>query len=508
MNQWLLVPVAVPAMMAALLVLAMRTSLMTQRMMSVAATGAQLAAAIGLFVLASDGESRAYFLGHWPAPFGIVLVLDRLSATMLLLTSVVAFGVVLAAIREWDMRGRHFHALFQFQLLGVNGAFLTGDVFNLFVFFEVLLIASYGLMLHGGGPRRLKAGFHYVAINLVGSTVFLFAVGTIYAVTGTLNMADLAVKVPQVAAGNEALLSAGALLLFTVFAIKSAMVPLHWWLPPTYGSTSPAAAALFALMTKVGAYSIIRVYTLIFGADAGALANIALPWILPLAIVTLVLGTIGVLASRSLPDLICYALVASMGTLLIAVGLASADGLAAALYYAVQSTVATSALFLLAGLLTRGDKGGASFNASAQPLQHGTLVVGLYFLLAIASVGMPPLAGFFGKLLILDAGRTSDHIAVVWSSILITSLLLILGFARAGIQMFWNKPRVADATIRPVPVALTGVIAGMVVVLAALSVFAGPVMDNMTAMAEQLLAPQGYIRAVLPPAATAGLAGG
>ncbi len=502
MNQWLIVPVAIPAMIAAVLVLAMRTSMTTQRAISVAATAAQLAAAIGLFVLASDGESRAYFLGHWPAPFGIVLVLDRLSATMLLLTSVVASGVVLAAIREWDTRGRHFHALFQFQLLGINGAFLTGDVFNLFVFFEVLLIASYGLMLHGGGPRRLKAGFHYVAINLIGSTVFLFAVGTIYAVTGTLNMADLAVKVPQVAAGNEALLSAGALLLFTVFAIKSAMVPLHWWLAPTYGSTSPAAAALFALMTKVGAYSIIRVYTLIFGADAGALAGIAQPWILTLAVVTLIMGTIGVLAARSLPDLICYSLIASMGTLLIAVGLASAEGLAAALYYAVQSTVTSSALFLLAGLIARGGEG------RAPPLPHGTLVIGLYFLLAIASVGMPPLAGFLGKLLILDAARTSAHIAVAWSAILITSLLLILGFARFGIQTFWNRPRSDGAAVQPLPFALTAVIAGMVAALAALSVFAGPMMDNMTAMAEQLIATQGYIRAVLPPAATAGLVGG
>ncbi|MFN3938920.1 MAG: proton-conducting transporter membrane subunit, partial [Gemmobacter sp.] len=171
---------------------------------------------------------------------------------------------------------------------------------------------------------RLKAGFHYVAINLIGSTVFLFAVGTIYAVTGTLNMADLAIKVRDVAAGNEALLSVGALLLFTVFAIKSAMVPLHWWLPPTYGSTSPPAAALFAIMTKVGAYSIIRVYTLIFGADAGPLAGIALPWIMPTAIVTLVIGTFGVLASRALSELVAYSVIASMGTLLIAVGLGSA----------------------------------------------------------------------------------------------------------------------------------------------------------------------------------------
>src|SRR5690606_26875083 len=206
--------------------------------------------------------------------------------------------------------------------------------------------------------RRLRAGFHYIAVNLIGSTVFLFAAGTIYATTGTLNMADLAMKVPQVAAADQALLATGALLLFAVFAIKSAMVPLHWWLPPTYGSTSPPSAALFALMTKVGAYSIIRVYTLVFGAEAGALAGIAAAWILPAGVLTLVLGAIGVLASRSLLDMICYAVVASMGTVLIAIGLQGEAGLAAALYYIVHSTLSSAALFLLAGLLLKEQGGG------------------------------------------------------------------------------------------------------------------------------------------------------
>ena len=503
-NPWLIIPVAVPAMTAAMLVLALRHSLAGQRIVSVAATALQLAAAIGLYVVASGSEPRTYLLGNWPAPFGIVLVLDRLAAIMLLLTGLLAFGVALAAIGEWDRRGRHFHALFQFQLLGINGAFLTGDVFNLFVFYEVLLIASYGLMLHGGGAHRMKAGFHYIAINLVGSTVFLFAVGAIYSVTGTLNMADLAVKVPQVAAANQALLTAGALLLLTVFAIKSAMVPLHWWLPPAYGSTSPPAAALFAIMTKVGAYSIIRVYTLIFGTGAGPLANIATPWILPAGILTLVVGTIGVLASRRMLDMVCYSLIASMGTLLIAIGLASGAALAAALYYAVQSTIASAALFLLAGLLVP-EKG--SHAAFAWFPQYANVFAGFFFLLAIAMVGMPPLAGFIGKLLILDAARAAFTTATVWPAILITSLLLILGFARTGIRVFWNPSATEAPAPRVVPTAPIFVVAGMIATVAALSVFAGPVMADMTATAEQLLSPQGYIGAVLRSQTAAHLAG-
>lgn len=505
-TAWLIAPVAVPAMTAAILVLALRHSLNGQRIVSIAATAFQLAVAIGLYGLAGDGEPRAYLLGNWPAPFGIVLVLDRLAATMLLLAGVLAFGVVLAALGKWDRRGRHFHALFQFQLLGINGAFLTGDLFNLFVFFEVLLIASYGLMLHGGGAARLKAGFHYVAINLIGSTVFLFAVGLIYATTGTLNMADLALKMPQVATSDQALLAAGALLLLTVFAIKSAMVPLHWWLPPTYGSTSPPAAALFAIMTKVGAYSIIRVYTLIFGADAGALAGIAAPWILPAGVLTLVLGTVGVLANRSMVDLVCYSLIASMGTLLIAIGLASADGLAAALYYAVQSTIVSAALFLLAGVLKQDAEGRAPLLA---PLpQPAFLLAVFYFLLAIAMVGMPPLAGFIGKLLILEAGREAAQTAVVWTAILVTSLLLIVGFARTGIRIFWTATPPAKGELPPTaPVVPTLVVGGMIAAVAGLSLFAGPVMDDMTAVAEQLLSPQRYTATVLESHAPPGSVG-
>jgi multicomponent K+:H+ antiporter subunit D len=492
-SPWIILPIAIPALAAAMLVFALRHNLAGQRVVSVGAAALQLVVAIGLYALAGDGEPRAYLLGNWPAPFGIVLVLDRLAATMLLLAALLAFGVVIAAIGEWDRHGRHFHALFNFQMLGINGAFLTGDLFNLFVFFEVLLIASYGLMLHGGTAPRLKAGFHYIAVNLVGSTVFLFAVGTIYAVTGTLNMADLAVKVPQVAAADQALLAAGALLLLAVFAIKSAAVPLHWWLPPTYGSTSPPAAALFAIMTKVGAYSIIRIYTLIFGADAGALAGIAAPWILPAGILTLVLGTIGVLAGRSLVDLVCYAVVASMGTLLIAIGLATATGLAAALYYLLQSTLASAALFLLAGLIADG-------RTPMRTRAPTTLLSGAYFLLAIAMVGMPPLAGFVGKLLILDAGSAAARTPEVWTAILVTSLLLIVGFARTGIRIFWDEAEPTGPIARAVPAPPAAVVAALIAAVAALSLFAGPVVDDMTDTAEQLLAPQDYITAVLRPA--------
>jgi multicomponent K+:H+ antiporter subunit D len=267
MNHWIIVPVVLPALTAAVLVLMLRSDIRLQRLLSVTSAVLLLLVAIGLWSQSAHGP-QAYLIGSWPAPFGIVLVLDRLSALMLLLASVIACAALLYAIVGWDRRGRYFHALFQFQLLGINGALLTGDVFNLFVFFEVMLIASYGLVLHGGGPWRLKAGFQYVAINLIASTLFLFAVGLMYGVTGTLNMADLAVRVARLPDGDTALLTAAALLLFAVFAVKCALVPLHWWLPATYSAGPAPAVALFAVLTKVGSYAIIRVHTLVFGAEA------------------------------------------------------------------------------------------------------------------------------------------------------------------------------------------------------------------------------------------------
>jgi multicomponent K+:H+ antiporter subunit D len=504
MNDWIVAPVLLPALVAPFLILMLRQDLRLQRWVSLAATGLLLLVAAGLYALATDGVTRPYFLGAWPAPFGIVLVLDRLSATMLLLTAVLAAAVALYAVNGWDAAGRHFHPLFQFQLMGINGAFLTGDVFNLFVFFEVMLIASYGLLLHGGGPRRLGAGFNYVAINLVGSTLFLFAVGLIYAVTGTLNMADLAQKVPQVGTGDVALLRTGALLLLTVFAIKSALVPLHWWLPGAYAAAPAPAAALFLIMTKVGAYCIIRTSTLIFGAEGGPVAQIAAPFILPAALATLVIGAAGVLASRALADLVGFAVVWSMGSLLVAIGLFDTRGVTAALYYTLHSTLVGAALFLLADLVA-ARRGHWRDRLEASPVMAQAALLGsVFFLAAIAMAGLPPLSGFIGKVLILDASRTSPGAAWIWGILLGTSLVVIVGFGRAGSLLFWKaEADEGPAIVSPVrpgslPVAA---VALLIFGTALLAAFAGPVTRQLEAAARQAFDAQEYVGAVLGPAA-------
>jgi len=271
---WLVAPVLIPlAAGAGLLVLEKRAP-RVQFAVALAATLATLAVAVKLFAHAATGAVDAYLLGNWPAPYGIVLVQDRLSGLMVVLTSILALPGLLYGEARFAQRAPHFRAFFQFEIAGLNGAFLTGDLFNLFVCFELLLIASYALLLHAAGARALATGFRYVVVNLVGSSLFLVAVSLLYGVTGTLNLADLAMKVSSVPPESLGLLRAAGLMLLAVFAIKAAIVPLGYWLPGAYAAAPAPATVLFALMTKVGVYAVLRVGSVAFPDDGGALARL------------------------------------------------------------------------------------------------------------------------------------------------------------------------------------------------------------------------------------------
>ena len=397
-----------------------------------------------------------------------------------------------------DSQGANYHALFQFQLMGLCGAFLTGDLFNLFVFFEVLLIASYGLLLHGGGRDRVKAGLHYVVFNLVGSSLFLIGVGTIYAVTGTLNMADLAVKVAQVPVADAPLLASGGLLLLVVFAIKAALLPLCFWLPRTYGSATAPVAALFAIMTKVGVYGILRVYTLIFGAEAGAVANLATPWLLPLALLTLAVATVGALASRRLPTLVSYLVIASVGTMLTAIALGTEASIAAAVYYLVHSTLVIAALFLLIDLIACQRGSAEGLLERSNPVGQPGLLGTLFIVAAVAAAGLPPLSGFIGKALILGGALGGEYAGVVYAVILVSGLFTIIALARAGSMVFWNVTEPAEHPVHAVRSRVLAVVA-LLAMIVGLAFFAGPVVDYSTAIARQMLDPADYLHAVLVP---------
>ena len=500
MSHWIILPIVLPAFLAPFIVLAARYHIGIQRIISLAGIMGLIAVAAGLAWQASDGTVTIYQLGDWAAPFGIVVVADQLSTLMVLLTSVLALFVMLYSIGSgWDDRGRHFHALFQFQIMGIMGAFLTGDLFNLFVFFEVLLIASYGLMIHAGGTVRLRAGVQYVLFNLLGSTLFLFALGSIYAETGTLNMADLAQRVQLIDPAETVGIRVAAVLLLLVFAIKAAVVPLHFWLPSSYAEAPAPVAALFAIMTKVGAYAIIRVYTLVFPPELEATAGLHGWWLLPAALVSLAIGMIGVLAAKKLDRLVAFSVIGSMGMVMVSIALFTPEGIAAALYYIVHSTLAAAALFLITDLVRAGR---ANLDLTAQPpIAGGILTAAMFFTAAIAMAGLPPLSGFLGKLLILDAAFDTPHMAWVWAVVLGASLISVVGFARAGSTVFWKAKSVVPdegAEAADAPSALSYVaVGGLITLLVAHTGFAGPATAYTTAIAKDLFAPNTYVTTVL-----------
>ena len=288
--------------------------------------GLALSVALLLWVDARDAPASfaVYLPGNWPVPFGIVLVLDRLSALMLVLAAGLGLAALLFSLARWSRAGVHFHPLFQLQLMGLNGAFLTADLFNLFVFFEVLLAASYGLLLHGNGGMRVRAGLHYIAINLLASFLFLIGVAVLYGVSGTLNMADIAHKLPQVPAGDRGLLHAGAAILAVALLAKAAAWPLNFWLPPAYAAASAPVSALFALLTKVGVYAVLRLWTLCFPASAGASALFGADTLLWGGLATLGFGALGMMASQQLGRLTGFSIIASSGTVLAAIGFGQA----------------------------------------------------------------------------------------------------------------------------------------------------------------------------------------
>ncbi|WP_372839908.1 monovalent cation/H+ antiporter subunit D [Phaeovulum sp.] len=493
MNHWIIAPVVLPALLAPLLMLLVRNDLRAQRVLSAAGTLGFAALAALLLMQTAGGEIIVYRLGDWPAPFGIVLVADRLATLMLALTAVLALAVLAHVLGTgWDARGRHFHALFQFQLMGLAGAFLTGDAFNLFVFFEVMLIASYGLMIHGGGRARLRAGVQYVVMNLAGSVLFLFALGTLYAVTGTLNMADLAVRVSALPVDEAGLLRVGAVMLLLVFALKAALVPLQFWLPATYANAPGPVAALFAILTKVGVYAILRIYPLAFGADSMA-GDIGPTLLLPAAGVTLLIGMIGVMGARDLGRMSAFAVVGSIGTLMLGVAVFTAATTGAALFYLIHSTLAAAALFLVADLVLT-ERGNLALQPGPRLARHG-LLAALFFAAAIGMAGMPPLPGFLGKLMILDTTWLQPEAWAIWSLVLVGSIMAIIGLGRAGAALFWEVPR-EPASVSGKPFAWGG-IAGLLGAMVALTVAAGPISNWLNATAVAIYTPAPYIEAVL-----------
>jgi multicomponent K+:H+ antiporter subunit D len=536
-DHLMIAPVVLPLLAGAAMLLLDERRRGLKAAISLASTFALVGIAIALLAASAstDPMSRVgvYRLGNWPAPFGIVLVVDRLSALMLLLTSILGSAAVVFSLARWHRAGAHFHSLFQFLLMGVNGAFLTGDLFNLFVFVELLLAASYGLLLHGSGAARVKAGLHYIVVNLAASLLFLIGVSLIYGVSGTLNMADLAARIPDIPAENRGLLEAGAGILGVAFLLKAGMWPLCFWLPATYAAASPPVASIFAILTKVGAYIVLRLWLLLFGDAAGASAQFGGEWLLYGGMATVAFGAVGTLASQDMARLAAYSVLVSSGTMLAAIGMGQAGVTGGALFYLVSSTLGISAFFLLVELVERGREPGADMLAVTreaygedddQEEEEGEIgfaipatmgMLGLAFIgCAVVIAGLPPLSGFIAKFALLTAalnpaGMTGGSVPVASWALLV--VLILSGFAtliamtRAGIRAFWAEPDRAVPRVRVIEMAP---IAVLLALCAIQTIQAGPVMRFMQATAQSLHTSHDYVREVLRPAAQQSRKGG
>lgn len=495
-----ILPVIIPLLTAVVLLVATKASLMAKRAITFA--GLIILAVMSVMQLSavSDGTIHVYRLGDWPAPYGIVLVLDRLSALMVTLTSALAVPVALAAMSGTDTRGRHFHAFLQFQLMGLNGAFLTGDLFNLFVFFEILLLASYGLLVHGGGLVRARAGIAYVVLNLCGSALFLIALGLLYGFLGTLNMADFGVALQNVAPADQGVVSVMCALLVTVFLLKAAVLPIGLWLPQVYSAATLPVAALFVIMTKVGIYALMRVTTIGLAA-APFTADLLQPWLTWLALGTIVLGCLGMLAATTFAGVIANIVLVSGGTLLLAIAEPTVPSIAAALYYLVQTTLVTGGLFLVADGLAR-QRGDVADRFLAGPRLRSYTALGLlYLVMGVAACGMPPLSGFLGKVMMMQSMNGSMHPALVWIALIVSGFVAALVLARAASVFFWEPgaPGFADQPDEPF-VPARGLSVALLLMLGAVvwvSIAAGPVSVYARATAEQIVARENYVPAVI-----------
>ncbi len=541
MSHLIVAPILLPLLTAPLVLLLGESRRRLKAWASVISSMGGLAVAIVLLIWVdrsgAPGAIGVYLPSNWAPPFGIVLAIDRLSALMLVLTGMVSVASVLFSIARWHRAGVHYHPLYQIALTGVNGAFLTADLFNLFVFFELLLAASYGLLLHGSGRTRVRAGLHYIAVNLLASSLFLIGVAMIYGIAGTLNMADIARKLPDIPMADRGLLHAGAAILGIAFLVKAAMWPLNFWLAPAYAAASAPVAALFVILTKVGVYTVLRLWSLLLSSEPDSAALFGADALIYGGLATLAFGAIGMVASQQARRLAAYSVIISSGTLLAAIGFGHAALAGAALFYLMGSTLAVSALFLLGELIERFRQGpdvqppihdgeadhlpfyvdttAADRQANldddevaliGRPIPAAVAFLGLSFIVcALLIAGLPPLSGFLAKFAMLSelfsppdgkvsAAGIEPAAWTLMAALVGSSLLTTIALSRAGILYFWAPQNLPPPHLRVIECAP---IAGLLVVCTILAILAEPALLYARAAADGVLDPAPYLDAVL-----------
>jgi multicomponent Na+:H+ antiporter subunit D len=491
MNVLVVLPIVTPLITAALCLL-VRRQLGLQKFLAV--TGSALLLAWAGLLLRSTWSDGILVVqtGGWPAPFGITLVADLFAAIMTLLAALTGFATVLYSLATIDEKRASFgyYAMLNFLLMGVCAAFLTGDIFNLYVAFEVMLMASFILLALGGEAAQIQAAIKYVTLNLISSFFFLSGVGLLYAMTGTLNMAALAMALRDL--GNPGLITTVSMLFLVAFGIKAAVFPLFFWLPDSYHTPPVAVSSLFAgLLTKVGVYALIRVFTLLFVGDISYTHDL----ILAISGLTMITGVLGALAQNEFRRILSFHIISQIGYMTMGLGLFTIVGLAGSIFYIIHHIVVKANLFLISGVVHRL-RGSFELKELGGVYAAYPGVALLFIVPAMSLAGIPPLSGFFAKLTLIQAGLGAERYAIA-AVALFTGLLTLMSMTKIWSEVFWKSPpegaaaKAVTAGLSLAPVVL------LVAVTILISLGAGPVFMLSTEAAMQLLEPEPYIRAVL-----------
>lgn len=491
MNNLVVLPIIIP-LLSGIGLLFLHGSMRLQRQFSLFLTFLGLIASLLLGRQVWFFGTQTLQAGQWAAPFGISLVADLLAVVMLLLSGGIGTLAVLFAFRTVEVARQRmfFYPLFQFLIAGVNGAFLTGDLFNLFVFFEVLLIASYILVALGGRGFNLQEAFKYVMINSVGSALFLFGVAVVYGSTGTLNMAHLSLIVAE--HGQSGPLAVAAVIFLLVFGLKGAIFPLFFWLPTAYFAPNTAVSAFFAgVLTKVGVYCILRIFTLVFNQDPGYTHTL----ILVLAGATMFIGVVGAVAQVDFKRILAYHSISQVGYMLMGIGIGNFWGIAGAILFMVHHSVVKSCLFFISGV-SEQITGTTHLKQMGGLLSTHPGLTALFFTASMSLAGMPPLSGFFGKYLLLQAGLMDGHWLIVAVSLFVGTLTLF-SMIKVLRYAFWGPQKGLRRSLGGHYGEMLAPALGLVAATVALGIWAGPALQYLALSAGELLNPQAYVEAVM-----------
>jgi multicomponent Na+:H+ antiporter subunit D len=500
MNLFLISPLLIPFLTAIAALLAWDRRRL-QRFISVVGATALLGSSLGLLATVWQKGILAAQIGNWPAPFGITLAADLFGAIMVVLAGLMGWAVAIYSLAGIDSQRESFgyHTLLHILLMGVCGAFLTGDLFNMYVWFEVMLIASFVLLELGGEKAQLEGTIKYVTLNLLSSALFLTAVGVLYGVVGTLNMADVAIQLRTVAPAG--MVTTLAVLFFLAFGIKAAVFPLFFWLPASYHTPPAPVSAIFAgLLTKVGVYALIRVFTLLFVQEAVTTQKV----ILLVAGLTMVTGVLGAVAQNEFRRLLSFHIVSQIGYLIMGLGIFTPLGLTGSIFYIGHVIIAKTNLFLVSGVTYRL-RGTYELKKLGGLYRAFPFLAILFLIPALSLAGVPPLSGFWAKFILVKAGlETKDYIIV--AAALLVGLLTLFSMIKIWTEVFWKDAPLSNETEPVNPTQARGVtswsplilpIVGLAILTLVIGLAAEPFLVLAKRAAEQLMNPNEYIHSVL-----------